>query len=244
MRIYENRCIKEQEATTLTVVLYKNDKTPEDYTKTLRLLYDTQNKYPSHELKFVLINEPFARGRALQYGLNSTKEDDLLLFIDVDMVFDNNSLQRIRYNTVKNKQIYFPIVYSMYNPKLLNKIYPEDSYEVYNNIIDNVNGYWRQFGFGIASLYKSDYKSSGGFNMTIAGWGFEDVNLYDNIVKSNLTIVRSVDPGLIHAYHPVECDSNLEQKQKAMCIGSQASTFGCLGTLQRYFKKYKHFLFT
>lgn len=240
LALYEKRCVLEKEATRLIVVLYKSERSPYDYASTLKLISDTRNKYPHHEIRVITINEPFSRGRALQYGANVTHEEDLLVFIDVDIIFDKDSLLRFRYNTVKGKKVYFPIVYSTYNPNVLNKTYSLQDYEVYNGIVDNYNGFWRQFGFGIASLYKSDYLSLGGFNMTIFGWGFEDVTFYDSVIKSNLTIVRSVDPSLIHVYHPVDCDNNLELAQKSMCLGTQSSTFASLRELQRYYKKYKH----
>lgn len=240
LAMYENRCIKGKESTRLIVVLYKNERSPYDYASTLQLISDTRKKHPDHEIRVITINEPFTRGRALQYGVNITHQDDLLFFVDVDIVFDKNSLLRIRYNTVKGRTVYFPIVYSTYNPNVLNKTYSLQDYEVYGGIVDNNNGFWRQFGFGIASLYKSDYLNLGGFNMTIFGWGFEDVTFYDNVVKSNLTIVRAVDPSLIHVYHPVDCDNSLELAQKSMCLGTQSSTFASLHELQRYYKKYKH----
>lgn len=238
--MYEERCIKEEESTRLIVVLYKSERSPYDYASTLKLISDTRNNHPDHEIRVITINEPFSRGRALQYGANVTDHDDLLFFIDVDIVFGKNTLLRIRYNTVKGKKVYFPIVYSTYNPNVLNKTYSLQDYEVYDNIVDNHNGFWRQFGFGIASLYKSDYLDLGGFNMTIFGWGFEDVTFYDGVIKSNLSLVRSVDPNLIHVYHPVDCDNNLELAQKSMCLGTQTSTFASLHELQRYYKKYRH----
>lgn len=243
LNMYESRCILANELTRLTVVLYKSEKSPYDYASTLQLISDTRAKHPDHEIKVVTINEPFSRGRALQYGVNSAHEDDLLLFIDVDIVFDNNSLIRIRSNTIKGKKVYFPIVYSTYNPNVLNKTYPLLDYEVYAGVVDNYNGFWRLFGFGIASLYKSDYLHIGGFNMTIFGWGFEDVTFYDGVVRSNLTIVRAADPGLVHVYHPVDCDSNLEFAQRSMCLGTQTSTLASLRELQIYYKKYRHLFF-
>lgn len=240
MKMYVNRCIREQEETKLLVVLYKNDQSPTDFQNTINLFKFLQKKYPTHDLKLVTVMEPFSRGKALQHGVNMTKNEDLLLFIDVDIVIDNKSLVRIRRNTVQNQMVYFPIVYSMYNPKLLNNSFAIEDYEIYGGIIDENQGYWRQFGFGIVSLYKSDYLNLGGFDTTIVGWGFEDVNFYDNAVKSNLSIVRSVDPGMIHVYHPSDCDSVLEIAQKNMCIASEAHTLASLSTLQRYYKKYRH----
>lgn len=243
LNMYVNRCVIPKEQTKLTVVLYKSQKSPYDYASTLQLITDTRIKHPQHTIRIVTVNEPFSRGRALQFGINTAHDDDLLFFIDVDIVFNKNTLTRIRYNTLKNKKVYFPIVYSTYNPNVLNKTYSLLDYEVYDEIIDNSNGFWRLFGYGIASLYKIDYKQIGGFNMTIFGWGFEDVTFYDTVIKSNLTIVRTVDPNLIHVYHPVDCDNNLGIAQKSMCLGTQTSTLASLHELQKYYKKYKHLFF-
>lgn len=238
--MYVNRCVREQEATKLLVVLYRNVQSPSDFKNTLNLFNFVKRKYPTHEMELVTNAEPFTRGRALQYGVNMMKNDDILFFVDVDIVIDNKSLIRIRRNTVQNRTVYYPIVYSMYNPKLMNHSFSAEDYESYSNIIDENQGYWRQFGFGIVSMYKSDFLNLGGFNTSIVGWGFEDVNLYDKTVKSDLSIVRSADPGLIHVYHPSDCDSVLEIAQRNMCIGSEAHTLASLGTLQRYYKKYRH----
>ena len=36
------------------------------------------------------------------------------------------------------------------------------------------------------------------------GWGIEDVDLYEKLLKSNITVFRSVEPNLIHKYHKVK----------------------------------------
>lgn len=45
-------------------------------------------------------------------------------------------------------------------------------------------GYWRNFGFGIVSMYKSDLELVGGFDISIQGWGKEDVDLYIKFSES------------------------------------------------------------
>jgi chondroitin sulfate synthase len=239
LKMYEEVCIKQGEETRLFVILYTEK--VEDFNRSSVLIENTQRKYSSSGVTVVTVNETFTRARALEHGLKLLAHDDLTLFIDVDIVFDTKSLLRIRENTVKDKSIYFPIVYSLYNPKLLNKSYPLDDYAFFNSaIVDEDNGFWRQFGFGIVSLYKSDYVTLGGLNLLISGWGSEDVTFYDEAIKSKLKIVRSVDPSLIHVYHSIDCDINLDVFQRNMCLGTQASMLGSLKQLQKLYKKYEY----
>nr|XP_022906021.1 chondroitin sulfate synthase 1 isoform X1 [Onthophagus taurus] len=242
MDVYEEVCIKENDPTTLIIVLYKENLY--DYEESLGLIENVQMKYKNYDIKTVLVNETFARGRALQFGVETTNQDDLLFFIDVDIVFNAKSLMRIRQNTIQHFSVYYPIVYSMYDPEFFGKKYDIDDYKLFENesLLNEDNGFWRQFGFGIVSLYKSDFIKLGGFNTTIVGWGMEDVNFYDSTIMSRLKVVRSADPGLIHVYHPVQCDNdnNLDNNQRAMCLGTKASTFGSLNDLQIYFLKNKH----
>ena len=89
---------------------------------------------------------------------------------------------------------------------------------------DADSGYWRQFGFGIVCVYNSDLRRVGGFDTSIIGWGKEDVDLYEKFIKSNITIFRTVDPGLVHVFHRIECDSSLSDEQMIMCMGSKATS--------------------
>ncbi|CAH1113573.1 unnamed protein product [Psylliodes chrysocephalus] len=243
IKIYEEVCLKRHKSTNLYIVLYRDKESPEDFEKTTLLADRLAENYPYYVIKVIAADQTFSRGGALQLGINELQEDSLMLFIDVDMVFDDSMLLRIRHNTVQNKKVYFPIVYSLYNPKFLDGNYSEemwmDSLHTFSEPFNDTNGFWRQFGFGIVSLYKSDYNRLGGFNLEITGWGNEDVTFYDNAVKSDLKIVRSVDPGLVHIYHSVKCDYDLDADQKNMCLGTKASTLGSLRQLQKLFIKYK-----
>ncbi|KAL1517137.1 hypothetical protein ABEB36_000943 [Hypothenemus hampei] len=255
LKMYEEICVRNWEATKLFVILYRNNQSPGDYEATLKLIEQTNFRINSlvsgrRNIYSVTVipgakNETFSRASALQKAINILDKTDLLLFIDVDIVFDNSFLQRIRKNTILTKSVYFPILYSLYSPKLLNiglESYSNISFSCFiGNQSDANRGFWRQFGFGIASMYKTDYESLGGFNLQITGWGTEDVTFFNNIVqKRSHKIVRSVDPGLIHVFHEVKCDSSdLDEEQRSMCLGTKASTVGSLYSLQKLFEKYR-----
>lgn len=237
LRLYETHCVKNDERTRLYIILYNDDSSPDDLQRTRDLI----NRL-TYDIRLIEVNESFSRGKALQYGVNAINNDnELMLFIDVDMLFDTKTLDRVRRNTRCNQTIYFPIVYSLFNPKL-NNVSINDLLATINtaDIVNEANGFWRQFGFGIVSLYKSDYLHLGGFDLMIHGWGNEDVTFYDNAVKSRLKIVRSVDPSLVHVYHAIKCDEHLDGDQKTMCLGTKATTLGARKRLQQLFIKYRH----
>ncbi|CAH0553195.1 unnamed protein product [Brassicogethes aeneus] len=242
LNMYEEICLNMKERTKLIVILYKKNNLINDFVSSKYLIEQVQKKFSYSVVNVVYRNDDFSRGKALQYGVQELKNDDLMLFIDVDMIFDRNTLQRIRFNTVKNKTVYFPIVFSLYDPTFWNITYINKAYSYFDsNLINQRNGFWRQFGFGIVSIYKNDYVTLGGFNLKISGWGYEDVNFFDDVVNSNLKIVRSTDPGLIHVFHSEVCDQVSDVAQKNMCLGTKGSTLGSLQTLQDFYMKYKRY---
>ena len=175
----------------------------------------------------IKLDGQFSRGLALQKSLETFQNDDLLCFLDVDMTFTPEVFERIRRNTIQASQAYFPIVFSQYS----------DGNDL-NLRITEYSGYWRQFGFGIAALYKQDLISVGGFDKNITGWGLEDVALYDRLIQSNkITIFRSIDPELIHVYHPINCDTNLSPKQYEMCLGTFLSSIYSQHNLTDFIEK-------
>ncbi|CAG9766889.1 unnamed protein product [Ceutorhynchus assimilis] len=255
LTMYEDVCIKNWEATRLFVILYRSKEDPSDYEATLRLINETNSRvygsltsaYRNYNKITVIetsATEQFSRASALQKAVNNLNSSDLMLFMDVDIVFDQSFLYRVRKNTIIKKRVYFPILYSLYSPYLLDiglKTYDYINFSYFTaNQTDGNRGFWRQFGFGIASMYKKDYNVLGGFNVNITGWGTEDVAFFNNIVKNHTyKVIRSVDPGLIHIFHAVKCDpKELDNEQMGMCLGTKGSTLGSLDTLQRLYEKY------
>lgn len=250
MRNYEDIVLKTDEAVTLIVVLYLDSKNPLDYTNSESLIKYYIDQY-GKEIKLVQMGSTlFSRGAALTEGLKLCKSDDLVFFIDVDMMFNFDSLRRIRIHTVKYNQVYFPIVFSEFNTEVVNGddfnkfkgekavIEPESDAEdvvrtdreltnlKYTKEVSDTLGYFRVYGFGILSIFKCDFERVGGFDLTIKGWGLEDVQMFETLIKSNLTVFRTADSSLVHIFHSVDCDKNLEKSQFIMCLGTKASTYG------------------
>ncbi|CAI4221702.1 unnamed protein product [Auanema sp. JU1783] len=174
-------------------------------------------------------DSPFSRGVALMKGAEMVPDDGLLFFMDVDMLFTCDALKRIKLNTILNAQVYFPIVFSEFSP---------ESWSENDRLLADAfhygrrRGYFRHFGYGLAALYKADLIGVGGFDTKIEGWGLEDVDLFEKVVKNgSLRIIRSPEPGLVHIYHPIHCPDSMPEAQRNMCFGSKAASLASIDTL-------------
>ncbi|KAK2727778.1 hypothetical protein QYM36_008312 [Artemia franciscana] len=221
LKNYETVCLVTNEPVHLVLILYTDPKDPQSKSFVFDLVQTMKDKYTNFKVKVIEPEGAFSRGVALERGASDCPDDALLFLVDVDMSFTTESLERIRLSTIKHKQIYFPIVFSEFDPSsVYRKSESPDHF-----LISESSGYWRFFGYGIVSLYRCDLKFIGGYDTSITGWGKEDVDLFDKAVKSNLTVFRSADPGLTHVFHKVECDNGLELKQREMCLNSKANTY-------------------
>lgn len=179
-----------------------------------KLIKEYKSKLAGHEILIFEKTGQFSRGSALQDGASAFPPSSLLFFLDIDVLLSRSALQRVLQGTIEGKQVYYPIVFSEY------------LFKSTDDGLNDSNGLWRQFGFGIASMYKSDFNSVGGFDTKIVGWGKEDVDLYEKFVRTNLTVVRAVDPGMIHVYHDKYCDRNMWNYK--MCMGTKFAMYASI----------------
>ncbi|KAM9307197.1 chondroitin sulfate synthase 3 [Pholidichthys leucotaenia] len=221
MENFEKVCLIPKQNVKLSIILVDNESN-QNRKKHLQLVKDYNRKYPKADLSVISMTGNFSRGLALELGSSQLSNDTLLFFCDVDLIFSGDALQRCRDNAVQGQQVYFPVVFSQYNPKI---VYGEKPPRDNKFVLTKKSGFWRDYGFGITCIYKSDLLKAGGFDTSILGWGLEDVDLFTKVINSGLTVVRSQEPGIVHIYHPVHCNTSLEQKQHKMCLGSRASTF-------------------
>lgn len=227
--------------------LFERVATSQDVTLTLVLSYSDQelknrlevmiNEFKHRtgltSLKLILVKSyQFSRARLLQIGVENlastdNKNNSLVFLCDLDIVFNQAFLDLCRQNAISGKRVFFPIVYSLYNP-----VFPH-SFTGYSTVdspydllrINNKDsGFWRDTGFGMVCLYRQDFESVGGFghyavSETGTGWGGEDLYLYRRMLKTDLEIFRSVVPGLFHLYHGKECvRSRLTSSQYKNCL--------------------------
>lgn len=230
---YETVCLAAKERVTLTVVPYGRTTAERAAAVTAKLIV----KYPGIQIVVLPMavtgdddysGGGFARARALQAGAEPAAPDDLLFFVDVDMLWTAELVDRVRLNTVRGQSAYFPIVYSEFDPVV---VYGRTTASPNHFLVNQDTGYWRQYGFGVVSAYKSDLAAAGGFDTAIQGWGNEDVDLFDKFVRRMAhqfaaAPFRAADPDLVHVYHPVICDPGLPEPKARMCADTRFETYG------------------
>lgn len=221
MANFRKVCIQHDKNVFLTVVYFGK----EGLQNVQTIVSNISEVFRFKGFKIIPLEEAFSRSRGLQVGAESCKgDDDILLFMcDVDVIFTSDFLERCRLNTENDRKVYYPIVFSLYNPKIVHAFKDEaprtDQTEL---IISKETGFWRDFGYGMTCQYRNDFLKMKGFDEPMLGWGMEDVYLYRKYVKSNMLVVRSSDPGIFHIWHDKYCDPKLSSDRYRGCIRSKA----------------------
>lgn len=212
-------CVRWDKSVFLTVVFFGQD--GKDELETLMTNVSRAENFTDYKLIFT--NETFSRGYGLQQGAVSwEKGNALMFFCDVDVVFSPEFLDRCRFYSTPGVKVYYPVVFSLYNPMIVYGGSPPPNQNHFR--INRDTGYWRDFGFGMTCQYKNDFINIGGFDLSIKGWGMEDVKLYRSYIASDLVVVRAPDRGIFHQWHPKYCSRNLTQSQFLACIKSKVKS--------------------
>ncbi|NXU58018.1 CHSS3 synthase, partial [Turnix velox] len=218
---FEKTCLIPKQNVKLAIILFTSE-SDEDPSKHIKLVEEYRIKYPKADMTIIPMAGKFSRGLGLEVASSQFDNSTLLLFCDVDLVFTPGFLQRCRDNTIQGQQVYYPIIFSQYDPKVIYGGSPPPNSTF---VFTKRTGFWREYGYGITCIYKSDLLTAGGFDTSIQGWGLEDVDLFTKVISSGLKAFRSQEVGVVHIFHPVRCDPSLDPKQYKMCLGSKASTF-------------------
>ena len=141
---YEQACLAPRDNTQLVVVLFENEhnnyqlvgsSSGGDARRQSELVrarfHALKSKYglAQASLRLLVSNLNFSRSIGCEMGAAEFGTSELIFFVDVDIVFTREFLLRARLNTVEFKQVYYPIVYSEYDPdEPLNAIKVREQY--------------------------------------------------------------------------------------------------------------------
>nr|XP_002130637.1 chondroitin sulfate synthase sqv-5 isoform X1 [Ciona intestinalis] len=232
------------------------------------LLHSYQQEFGTSLIRYHIADtgkRQFSRGAGLQLGSLVAGINDIVFFMDIDMIVTPNLVAQCRRNVKHGKQAWYPIPYSQYDPdrqcydgslarsvderSILNGADPAGDSSLGRSgaretirqtplTLEEDRGFWRDFGYGIACFYNTDFVSSGGFDLSIEGWGEEDVRLYKAILASGVDVFRSKQSDLVHIYHTKHCDQRLVGEQARSCHRTKASHYASQMCLAKtYFQR-------
>ncbi|KAF7200549.1 chondroitin sulfate N-acetylgalactosaminyltransferase 1 [Nothobranchius furzeri] len=219
----------------LTVVYFGRDQI--EQVKALMDRTTRETRFRSFTL--IQVNEEFSRGRGLEVGARAWrhKQNVLLFFCDVDVHFTADFLTSCRLNAEPGKKVYYPVLFSQYNPAIIysnQTLRPSLQQQL---VIRKENGFWRDFGFGMTCQYRSDFINIGGFDRSIKGWGLEDVHVYRKYLHSKMMVIRAPSRGLFHLWHEKSCSDELPADKYKMCMQTKAMSEASHGQLGELFFK-------
>ena len=163
-------------------------------------------------------DEPFSRGKAMNMLHKACDDKAMVIAMDIDMEFTEGFLDRVRAFVIPGKSVYFPIVWSTYNPANIDKL--AKFYGCERNALGrHYSGVWRSWGYGIYAMYGADAKRHM-LSESFIGWGGEDNDWFKRL-RDKLHIFRARERGLIHLWHTESCD-----EKKRSCYASKARLEG------------------
>ncbi|UJR22100.1 hypothetical protein I4U23_025166 [Adineta vaga] len=193
-------------------------------------------RYPS-TIHLSIINSTqhqYNRGLGRQLASEYFTTDQLLFFLDVDLLFTRQALINTRQlmihlSSVSSCSIYFPIIYSVFS-NMFNESYH------HRNHVEKDEGLFSIYGFGNVAVRKGDLDRIGGWEINNHEWGNEDVNLFQRFVNQSAecSIFRSVEPGLRHYYHKKMCQGIQNLNRQKMCFDAEANLLGSQVTMMNY----------
>lgn len=150
---------------------------------------------PGNELGH--INRAAARNQAFQRC--QAADDDLVFFVDCDMVLPEDFSMRVRAH-VRPGHAYFPVCYSLYRDAPLEE---RGDGPPYHRNGSSANGWWRDSGYGNCGFTAADFRTIGGWDGQRFGtrYGREDDDIYWRAF-SLCELHRERVPGFFHQWHP------------------------------------------
>ncbi|XP_051524480.1 chondroitin sulfate N-acetylgalactosaminyltransferase 1 [Myxocyprinus asiaticus] len=216
MQNFSEAGIRQDGRTHLTVVFFGSEKL--DEVKGILDLISRRLNYKN--ITLIHLHEEFSRARGLEVGVRGWKHSNVLLFFcDVNVRFTAEFLKSCRMNAEPGKKVFYPVMFSQYNPEVL---YGHSIPRVEEQLVIRKDfGFWKDYDFRMTCLYRSDFINIGGFDLT-KDRATDDVHLYRKFLHSGLLVVRAPSRGLFHMWHEILCPEHLSAETFKLCLQSKA----------------------
>ena len=225
LEMFETECLRMNERVYLHLVFFYHDEVISTKLSQIREIYE-KAKIKVYEIT----DKPYSTSYAYNYMAEILSDDDLMLFADLSFQFSSKFLAHCRVNTIKDKQAFSPIAFSLYKPELVKKFTSKAEKET----ITSDNGFFLRYNYQVISLYRSDYAKSGGFRRSKGSTMSEDSQLIENILKTDIYLMRALEPYLIRLYRPRNCSVLQSKSKRESCMKSVADSIGSKKVLGTY----------
>jgi chondroitin polymerizing factor len=173
--------------------------------------------------------------------------DSLMLITPPCVEFQSEFLNRVRLNTIKDTQIFFPIPFNQFMPNIIYDTFPfPDHVEIHKAI-----GYFNTFTYNFASFYISDYLKTRKKYLNDRKYpslNSDFINVPDLFAEDlyaffatnrDLNIIRTTDQALKCRWHFIEdCFRHKgSNEEKIRCLKEKESSLGTKAQLAMHLMK-------
>ena len=218
LQMYEEICLVAKLRAHLHIVMFgKNE-------EVLSKVTQLSSRYPKEQIStYELSTSAFSYSKGFSHVANLLEDDDLIVFFDYSFVFTADFLDHCRMNTVKGKQVYFPILFSFYKPDLVQ----QHLQRPLQMLISADTGFFLRYNYQVVSIFKSDFASIGGFASSAQNNNHlnDDVRFVDKVLSTDIYAMRALEPYLRRHYRPRTC-KGLSGNAHLACMNSRADAIG------------------
>ncbi|XP_060565035.1 chondroitin sulfate glucuronyltransferase-like [Ruditapes philippinarum] len=212
---YAHSClVTKQDVYLIVALLYPAAKATKDpFEKAKKVIDDTNKKYNSKEKLYWKALENAVTDINIMDKLQTEFKSDVLILLttvnsEMSPNFTSQYLNRVRMNTVKENQVYFPMGFWQYRPNLLydKKPFPA-SVEIGQKL-----GIYNKKATDNAGFYLSDYKTARNAMKSIPSDIFTMFITY-----KKFHVFQAVEPNLKFKWMYITCDSRMQKMQFEEC---------------------------
>ena len=207
------------ELVSLLVILYsdgKFKKYDKDLFSVVTLLDLYRKKYPKSDLRLITTRNPYSRKETIEIVSKEYPTYELLFLADIHIDFSMQFIERCRMNAIENEQVYFPMVFSPYDPIEFHKSRIKFPYATKFKISEKM-GAWMPESYHLVCVFNYDLVKV--LNVNQNGEESEkNWNLLNEFIKyDQLRIFRAVEPGLVHLWQDGCKEEELGYRERTLC---------------------------
>ncbi|XP_074659308.1 chondroitin sulfate synthase 2-like [Tubulanus polymorphus] len=178
-------------------------------------------------LKWVLLDEVSGPFSVIRGVIAKKAMIDSIMFLgSVTMHMNLQFVNRVRINTIRGQQVFFPIGFWQYDPRFTGN--NSTNFDVHKD-----NGYFNTHSAEHASFYASDFLAADNKSHNGRNEGSSSTIMDMFVQFSDVHILHGIDPDLRLAYKPFNCTG----EHMANCHVQHAKMFGDKRHLATYFLK-------